>query len=184
VTAIHSAVKGLTFLILGMINMASTLWCHSWLVPFLFYTPIGCHWDTKIDITTWGQEHLSQIGHRQYRRLHQKPSVNTWRPFVSWTTVKLGNYSQTTRGVYRGAYPLHTAVREQCFTRKGIFHVTWLILPYLEHNAYFNKIVYSYWANRWWSRWDTTDAAAESVHSGEFPLHYNVDSFCASDIVT
>jgi hypothetical protein len=23
--------------------------------------------------------------------------------------------------------------------------------PYLEHNAYFHKIVYSYWANRWWS---------------------------------
>jgi hypothetical protein len=31
---------------------------------------------------------------------------------------------------------------------------------------------------------DTTDAAVESVHSGEFPLHYNVDSFCASEIVT
>jgi hypothetical protein len=28
------------------------------------------------------------------------------------------------------------------------------------------------------------DAAVESVHSGEFPLHYNVDSFCASEIVT
>jgi hypothetical protein len=38
--------------------------------------------------------------------------------------------------------------------------------------------VYSYWANRRWSRcWDTTDAAVESVHSGEFPLHYDVDSF-------
>jgi hypothetical protein len=36
--------------------------------------------------------------------------------------------------------------------------------------------VYSYWANRWWSHWDTTDAAVESVHSGEFSLHYNVDS--------
>jgi hypothetical protein len=44
------------------------------------------------------------------------------------------------------------SVREQCFTSRGIFHVTWLILPYLEHNAYFHKIVYSYWANRWWSR--------------------------------
>jgi hypothetical protein len=41
----------------------------------------------------------------------------------------------------------------------------------------------AHWANRWWSRWDTTDAAVESVHSGEFPLHYNVDSFCASEIV-
>jgi hypothetical protein len=28
----------------------------------------------------------------------------------------------------------------------------------------------------------TTDAAVESVHSGEFPLHYNVDSFCSSEI--
>jgi hypothetical protein len=28
------------------------------------------------------------------------------------------------------------------------------------------------------------DAAVESVHSGEFSLHYNVDSFCASEIVT
>jgi hypothetical protein len=28
----------------------------------------------------------------------------------------------------------------------------------------------THWANRWWSRWDTTDAAVESVHSGEFPL--------------
>jgi hypothetical protein len=61
-------------------------------------------------------------------------------------------------------------------------HVT--NLPYLEHNAYFHKIVYSYWANRWWSRWDTTDDAVESVHSVEFLLHYNVDSFCASEIVT
>jgi hypothetical protein len=26
--------------------------------------------------------------------------------------------------------------------------------------------------------------AAESVHSGEFLLHYNIDSFCASEIVT
>jgi hypothetical protein len=42
----------------------------------------------------------------------------------------------------------------------------------------------THWANRWWSRWDTTDAAVESVHSGEFPLHYNVHSFCASEIVT
>jgi hypothetical protein len=39
-------------------------------------------------------------------------------------------------------------------------------------------------ANRWWSRWDAADAAVESVHSREFPLHYNVDSFCASEIVT
>jgi hypothetical protein len=31
---------------------------------------------------------------------------------------------------------------------------------------------------------DTTGAAVESDHSGEFPLHYNVDSFCASEIVT
>jgi hypothetical protein len=31
---------------------------------------------------------------------------------------------------------------------------------------------------------DATDAAVESVHSGEFPLHYNVDSFCVSEIVT
>jgi hypothetical protein len=61
-----------------------------------------------------------------------------------------------------------------------------LILPYLEHNAYCHKIVYRYshLASRWFSRWDTTDAAVESVHSGEFPLHYNVDSFCASEIVT
>jgi hypothetical protein len=49
-----------------------------------------------------------------------------------------------------------TSARERYFTRKGIFQVTWLILPYLEHNAYFHKLVYSYWANRWWSRWDTT----------------------------
>jgi hypothetical protein len=77
-----------------------------------------------------------------------------------------------------------TSVREQCFTRKGIFHVTWLILPYLEHNSYLHKIVYSSWANRWWSRWDTTDAAVESDHSGDFPLHNNIDSFCASEIVT
>jgi hypothetical protein len=42
----------------------------------------------------------------------------------------------------------------------------------------------THWANRWWSRWDTTDAAVESVRSGQFPLHYNVDSFCASEIVT
>jgi hypothetical protein len=45
--------------------------------------------------------------------------------------------------------------------------------------AYLHKIVYSYWANRWRSRWDTTDAAVESVHSDEFPLHHNADSFCA-----
>jgi hypothetical protein len=76
-----------------------------------------------------------------------------------------------------------TTVREQCFTSKGIWHVTWLILPYLEHNAYLHR-VYSYWANRRWSHWDTTDAAVESVHAGEFPLHYNVDNFCASEIVT
>jgi hypothetical protein len=25
--------------------------------------------------------------------------------------------------------------------------------------------------------------AVESVHSGKFPLHYNFDSFCASEIV-
>jgi hypothetical protein len=36
--------------------------------------------------------------------------------------------------------------------------LTWLILPYLEHNAYLHQIVYSYWANNWWSHWDTTDA--------------------------
>jgi hypothetical protein len=42
-----------------------------------------------------------------------------------------------------------TTVREQCFTSKGIFHVSWLILPYLEHNTYLHQIVYSYWTNRW-----------------------------------
>jgi hypothetical protein len=36
----------------------------------------------------------------------------------------------------------------------------------------------------WRTRWDTTDAAVESVHSGEFSLHYDVNSFCASEIVT
>jgi hypothetical protein len=50
-------------------------------------------------------------------------------------------------------------------------------------NAYLHQIVYSYWANRWRSRWDTTDAAVESVHFGEFPLHNNIDSFCTSEIV-
>jgi hypothetical protein len=61
--------------------------------------------------------------------------------------------------------------------QKGIFHVTWLILPYLEHHAYLHNIVYSYWARRCRSRWDTTNAAAESVHSGESPLGWDVDSF-------
>jgi hypothetical protein len=76
-------------------------------------------------------------------------------------------------------------LREQLlYTSNGILHVTRLFLPYLEHNAYLHQIVYSYWANRWWSHWDATDAAVESVHSGEFPLHYNVDSFCSSEIVT
>jgi hypothetical protein len=51
-------------------------------------------------------------------------------------------------------------------------------LPYLEHNAYLHQIVY------WRRRWDTMDAAVESVHSGEFPLHYNVDSLCASENLT
>jgi hypothetical protein len=46
-----------------------------------------------------------------------------------------------------------------------------------------HEIVYSYLANRCRSHWDTTDAAAKSVHSGESPLHYNIDSFCASEIV-
>jgi hypothetical protein len=78
-----------------------------------------------------------------------------------------------------------------CLTLRPSFKVMWSkmalqtkILPYLEHNAYLHQIVYSYWVNRWWSHWDTTDAAVQSVHSGEFPLHYNVDSFCASEIAT
>jgi hypothetical protein len=59
-------------------------------------------------------------------------------------------------------YPHGTSVWEQCLPGK-IFHVTWLILPYLEHHACFHKIVYSYWANRWWNRWDTTDSVVESI---------------------
>jgi hypothetical protein len=96
-------------------------------------------------------------------------STGHWNELSSIYTKRL-----TTRLLERNALP-----------RKGIFHVTRLILPYLEHNAYLHKIVYSYsWANRCRSRWDTTDAAAKSVHSGESPLHHNVDSFCASEIVT
>jgi hypothetical protein len=41
------------------------------------------------------------------------------------------------------------------FGTKCLFQSNWLL----------------YLANRWRSRWDTTDAAVESVHSGEFPLH-------------
>jgi hypothetical protein len=54
----------------------------------------------------------------------------------------------------------------------------------LEHNAYLHQIVYSYWPNRWWSHWDTTDAAVESVYAGEFPLHHNVGSCRNLDITT
>jgi hypothetical protein len=67
---------------------------------------------------------------------------------------------------------------------KGIFHVTWLILCHIWNTMLISIKLCNHWANRWWSRRDTTDAAVESVHSGEFPLHYNVDSFWASEIVT
>jgi hypothetical protein len=96
----------------------------------------------------------------------------------AWDKVCSSEFS-----IFTTLFVLNTSVREQCFTRKGIFHVTWLILPYLEHNAYLHQIVYSY------GRIDGEVADIPrmlqlSVISGEFPLHYNVDSFCASEILT
>jgi hypothetical protein len=78
-----------------------------------------------------------------------------------------------------------TSVWEQWFTVRGIFHVTWLILCHLYLPVVHFCINSPIWATgkeifvvpALWcpfhthvtkrSCWDTTDAAVESVHSGE-----------------
>jgi hypothetical protein len=75
-----------------------------------------------------------------------------------------------------------TTVREQCFTSKGIFHVTWLIFYHIWNTMLICIKLCTHIGQIDGEVTDTTDAAVESVHSGEFPLHHN--SFCASEIVT
>jgi hypothetical protein len=86
--------------------------------------------------------------HIEKKLLWALPFTSHFEPNVYWELGGLIAKTLVSRVRYILNFSSRVApsVREQCFTRKGIFHVTWLILPYLEHNAYLHEIVYSYWA--------------------------------------